>query len=362
MEKKKIGIMTYHRSINYGAELQAFALMSFLKMQNYNASIIDYWPNYRTDDWDRIKKSSLFEKIRLTELKIAGLYRNSQRRKKTEAFISEYMHLTPVNEKYGIVLYGSDQIWRKFNRPDFKGYDAAYWGDDTISTDFRIAYAASMGNVNINKKEDVQFVERHLKRFDAVSVREQDLVDFFHNQYGLNIKRVLDPVFLLSTTEWNTLLPDKNVPKYKYVLYYKLQKNNKADEMSLRLQKEKGLKVIEMRSFIPEFHYGCRYRFTADAREFLSLLRNAEYVISSSFHGVALSIRFNKDFFYWGNSTSANRISSLLSSLGLKERMNPNVYEISLDKNIFWDDINTKLETLERDSKEWLMTQINKCE
>ena len=81
-----------------------------------------------------------------------------------------------------------------------------------------------------------------------------------------------------------------------------------------------GYKVIEMRSYMPFFHYGRRYRLTADAQEFISLIHGAEYVVTSAFHGIAMSIIFEKQFFFTSQKKQANRVASLLQTLGLESR------------------------------------------
>ncbi len=354
----KIGILTYHRSLNYGAELQALALMTFISNLGHDASIIDYWPKYRTSFWSETLALPFAQMLLAIKLRLMTCIRYGIRKRNTERFINQYMKLTSTSDKYDVAIYGSDQIWRKFNKKGLKGFDEIYWGTDTIRASKRVAYAASMGSVQIIKEEDKLFVSEHLKNFDALSCREQDLKDYCKSQFHIEIMKVIDPVFLLSSEQWNHLLPDKNVPPYNYLLYYTVMRNKKTEDIADMIHKKTGLPIIELRGILVNFHYGKRYRFTADAQEFLSLIRNASYVVASSFHGVALSLCFNKEFYYAGSSKSVNRISSLLSQVGLMNRIITSEREIDLTKTIEWQEVNRKLDGIVTISKQWLSKKL----
>lgn len=356
--KMKIGILTYHRSLNYGAELQALALMTHLRSIGHNASIVDYWPDYRTKFWKETFARPFMQILRAIELRMMTSIRYFLRKRNTEKFINHYMILTPVSDSYDAVIYGSDQIWRKFNKKELKGFDPVYWGANVIKAKYRLSYAASCGSVKILKESDRPFISSHLNNFDAISCREKDFVDYCKDYFEVEPVKVLDPVFLLSINQWKSLLPDKEVPQNKYVLYYTTTKNRFLDSAIEKIQGETGLPVIELRGTIVEFHYGRRYRFTADAQEFLSLLRNASYVVVSSFHGVALSLVFNKEFYYTGDEKSTDRIYSLLSDVGLLNRIVSRGQAININQRIDWSLVNKKLEIMVSESKEWLSDQI----
>lgn len=358
----KIGILTYHRSLNYGAELQAIALMNYIKGMGHDVTIIDYWPKYRTDRWGKILSLPFLKALREVELMTMTCLRTHMRKRNTAKFIKKYMNLSDIHDRFDIVVYGSDQIWRKFSTANFRGYDKVYWGEGVISAKHRITYAASMGKISVKGDNDKTFIIDHLNNFQAISLREQDFIDYCRLTFDIHFPKVLDPVFLLSETEWKELVPDKNVPQFKYILYYTIMYNKETQRIVDVLQKQTGLRVIEMRMTIPEFHYGSRYRYSADAQEFISVLRNAEYVVASSFHGVALSLKFNKQFYYAGSKTSSNRIISLLNSLGLLDRI---IYEggvINIHEKIDYQKTNRKLSLLEKESKEWLLDILNSYE
>ncbi len=358
----KIGILTYHRSLNYGAELQAIALMNYIKKLGYDVTIIDYWPDYRTDRWGKIKSLPFCKALREVELMLMTCIRTYIRKRNTEKFIKNYMDLSDFSERFDVVIYGSDQIWRKFNTANFRGYDKVYWGEGIIPAKHRITYAASMGKISVKDDKDKSFIMEHFHNFQAISLREEDFIDYCKATFDKVFTKVLDPVFLLSEKEWKELVPDKNVPQFKYILYYTIINNKETQRIVDVLQKQTGLRVIEMRMTIPEFHYGCRYRYSADAQEFISILRNAEYVVASSFHGVALSLKFNKQFYYAGSKTSSNRIYSLLNSLELSHRIINKGDVINRHDQIDYIKTKQKLSLIEKESREWLFSILNSYE
>jgi hypothetical protein len=93
---------------------------------------------------------------------------------------------------FEIVIYGSDQIWRRHNLPHFKEFDEVYFGN-SLQAKKKIAFAASMGEINLNTA-DRTFIESTLKNFDNISVRELSLKNEIKNLVHKEISLVLDPV------------------------------------------------------------------------------------------------------------------------------------------------------------------------
>jgi len=120
-----------------------------------------------------------------------------------------------------------------------------------------------------------------------------------------------------------------------------------------------GIKVIEMRGKIPMMHYGSRYRLTAGPQEFLSVLSGARCVVSTSFHGVALSIRLQKQFYFVSKEKNANRAMSLLTDLGLQDRRVTSSKDHDLGKTIDYADCEIRLQQRVEYSRQWLLKQLN---
>ena len=359
----KIGILTFHRSTNYGAQLQAYALRRFLSLAGHDASVIDYWSDYRQE------REHLFSMSELRELKTTAklIYiftrlltciRFLKRRNAARYFAENHLNLSKY-DSFDVVVYGSDQIWRKFQRTNFKGYDPVYFGQDYVNTYRRITYAASMGPVAFETEADKAFFKKSMQNFDAISVRESGLQTMLAEEFGVTATKVCDPTLLLSADDWSGLIDNRYIPAYPYILYYRLNPNTTADRFVERLSYAKGMKVIEFRGKISMMHYGKRYRLAAGPQEFLSVLSGAKYVVSTSFHGVALSIRLHKQFFFVSKENNANRAMSLLSDLNLQDRRVISPSEYDLEKRIDYDECEMRLQQLVEHSRQWLLKQLN---
>ena len=359
----KIGILTYHRSPNYGALWQAYALRTFLSDQGYDVSVIDYWPDYHIRMYEAklISRSSL-EGLSLKS-KLYAIYRslricflNYLRLSRTNAFSHKHMHLTKSSH-VDICVYGSDQIWRKQHQDDCESFNPVYFGNNYIDASRRISYAASMGDIEINSKQDKGFIEASLARFDAISVRETDLQRALSNYSNKHIEIVSDPVFLLSPKQWRNILPVKPICKDKYIFLYNLEDDRIASEIAQRLSREYNLPIMEVRGYVGDKRNPANKTQTASPVHFLSLLHDAEYVVTSAFHGVALSLCFNKQFYYAAPDELAGRAMSLLKILKLKNRRVTEMqgFEVEI---IDYMKINPLIESYRAKSRNWLISSI----
>ena len=359
----KIGVLTFHRSTNYGAQLQAYALRRFLSQAGHNASVIDYWPDYRRE------RDLLFSLSELRELKASAkivylltrlltCVRFLMRRNAARTFAETHLNLSK-DEHYDLVVYGSDQIWRKFQRTTFKGYDPVYFGQKHVEAHRRITYAASMGPVTFETDSDKVFFQESMYNFDAISVRESGLQAMLAEEFAIAAARVCDPTLLLSAEEWSQLIDERQIPAQPYILYYRLNPNTDADHFVERLTTTTKIKVIELRGKIPLLHYGSRYRLTAGPVEFLSLLSGAQYVVSTSFHGVALSIRLHKQFYFVSKEKNANRAMSLLTELGLQDRRVTMPSRYDMEQRIDYGDCELRLQKIVENSRLWILEQLS---
>jgi hypothetical protein len=331
-DKMKIGVLTYHRAENYGALLQAYALRAYLQQQGYEASFVDYWPKYhenyfRVFSLSKLKKGNLKAKMKyLNENLVWGVVKK-RRKRHLQLFMKEHLGLPDeiryssnqaTCSEFDVVVYGSDQIWRKQNLPGHKGFDFWYFGSDNVIAK-KISYAGSMGTINTTPEENEQ-LKPYFAKFDALAVRETPLKDYLA-KLGFDSAVVLDPVFLLNKEDWRKLYTTTNPKlKEKYILYYNLLRNAESTKFANRLSQMTNLPIIEISKEFGLRQMGSRYNHTASVQEFLSLIDHAEYVVSNSFHGCALSIIFEKQFYAIGMGMKANRVQSLLSTLNIEDR------------------------------------------
>ncbi len=292
--KDKIGIMTFHNAINYGAVLQAYALSTWLISKGYKCEIIDYscekFKNaYRVFRiYDKTPKGVLAAAV-----KIPYIY---MRNKKFKDFAAEMLCLSKkkysreniksANSDYGVFITGSDQVWNL----TLTGYDKSYFLDFADSEKKRLSYAASIGKGILSDKEKEVF-ERELEKFVCISVRENEAKYVVENITQRSALCVLDPVFLPDAALWKAFAEENR--RGKYIFVYCLHEKD-VFKVAEKLAHATGLHVVcvtnEFNSPIKAEYLRC-----AGVEEFVSLIANAEYVVTDSFHGAALSVIFRKN-------------------------------------------------------------------
>ena len=357
-----IGILTYHRSPNYGALWQAYALKTFLADKGYDVSVVDYWPDYHRRMYEKkligrasLKRLSLKSKLYSIYNSLRIYFLNYLRLNRTNAFSRKYMHLTKPSQ-VDVCVYGSDQIWRKQHQDDCESFNPVYFGNNYIEATKRISYAASMGDIEIDSEQDKEFIKTSLDRLDAISVREADLQRVLSDYTNKHIEIVSDPVFLLSIEQWKRIL-SSNSTHGRYIFLYNLEDDTTALEIAQRLSKEYNLPIREVKGYVREMRNPADRTQTASPIHFLSLLHGAEYVVTSAFHGVALSLCFNKQFYYAAPDELAGRAMSLLKILKLENRRVAEMqgFEVEI---IDYTKINPLIVSYRVKSQNWLISSI----
>lgn len=353
----KIGILTYHRTLNYGACLQAIATRFILEKMGHEAYYVDYWPEYHSLKY----KAFSLKKFKYISI-LGGLkyiidsikyYRYRQERiSNFEQFFKVYLYpyCRSVKEEYDIIIYGSDQIWRKHS--ELRDYNPVYFGDNNFKTKCHVAYSASMGILPSSNK-DMDRVKDLVSHMNKIAVREENLKELLLNLGFDNIQVTLDPTLLLDKKEWENIIPLKSSLNFKYMLLYSIGNSAFDIEKVKGYAKKHGCKLVVLSGNAKQ--KSTKLVYTTDGPDkFLSLIRHAECVFTSSFHGLAFSIIFEKEFFasYYKNS---NRAETLLNLLEIKGRLLPPKTSIPQDvPPIDYKEVRSRLEVLRQDSLSFL--------
>jgi hypothetical protein len=367
----KIGILTFHRAHNYGALLQAYALQTFLKNLGHEVNLIDYWPEYHRSDYKLIpnfKSRSFSGKIKAVLYFLIGFFKILKRSRGYEQFIVKQFNLscnprfkTDIEIKYleyDAVVYGSDQIWRYSNYDTFEGFSDVYFGAYPKNVKKKVAYAASMGVINSSKIEE-SYLKSVLHNFNSISVRENNLKSVIEKILGHPVPLVLDPVFLLNRNQWLNLNAASNIlPKEKYIFFYHLTFSKDAINFTNSLKAYYGFRIIEIRGRVAPLLFGNRYAQTASPSDFISLIQNAEIVVSTSFHGVAFSLLFEKQFYALGMNNNSNRVQTLLGELGVSRRYLKKSESFDLNEKIDYGIINKSISLLKDKSQKYLIDSL----
>ena len=353
----KIGIVTYHRTLNYGAVMQSLATRFILQEMGHEVYYVDYWPDYHRESYalfpmKKFMKYDILQKGKYL-LMFVKLFKSKKRRIfNFEKFFQSqiYPYCRPVDSSFDIVVYGSDQIWRK--QKSLGTYNPFYFGDNLIKTNHHISYAASMGILPDNEADKVK-LKKLVSHIEKISVREEELQLLLLSLGFEDVSLSLDPTLLLSSKEWDKYLPTEKYIGEKYALMYILSSDAFDIKEVKKFTDSKGLKLIILRGNATTKETSTNIT-SAGPYEFIRLMKNAEYVFCVSFHGLAFSIIYEKQF-YTSFTSNAGRAVSLLKQLGIERRMlapkSPIPQnEMLIDYNI----VRNKLEALSKESLEFL--------
>ena len=361
-KKMKIGILTFHCAINFGAVLQAFGLFQYLRSLGHDVSVIDYRPDYLIKQYrpfylKRIKEGRS-KKLRLFFLlrEVLALHIRYGREKLFRRFIKDHLHLSPLQlddkaNDFDAFVFGSDQIWNRWITQS----DMVFWGEaPAFEGKRRIAYAASAGSVNALDEDAMS----NLERFDAVSVREKSLADYLKSFTTKKIDTVLDPVLLAGKELFSAIATTKQ--RSPYLLYFSLEGDDKLRPIVERLAKKRNLELIEVRSYNICFTKG-NVKNVLSINDFLGLFLYADFVVTKSFHGTAFSILFEREFMvYYDGQEAPERMHNLLNALGLGNRLKHIDESLTTSSPIDWQQVNEKLEQIRISSRQFL-TEALRC-
>lgn len=301
----KIGILTFHSAKNYGAALQCRCLYEVLRSLGHEVSVIDYRPDYLTAPY-KLWKSS-FAKHPMTMLKVSAKLAGALKRDAAFAAFESGLSLSPVEgSRFDAIFYGSDQIW---NRNICQGVDPVFYAGAPVSAMARnIAYAASDGDI-VPSAEEQKVIRRYLHNFHRIGVREESMLERM-DEVGIPAVLNLDPVMLAGTEILDRICAP--VKEKDYVLTYEAIDNPKVESLASEIAAKNGLKVLP----IARTPYS-KGRNKYGPAEFITLIKNASHVVTTSFHATALAILYGKAFDFVHTGTKADgRIDSLLRSLG----------------------------------------------
>ncbi|WP_394121300.1 polysaccharide pyruvyl transferase family protein [Planococcus donghaensis] len=353
----KIGIQTFHKTTNYGAILQTYALQKYINDRGIDCEIIDYSSPAITRREEPMKLKNIVSFKDLLKY-ITGSRAQKLKHKKFDLFIQNFIKISDIHyvkkslnkasSVYDIIIVGSDQVWNL----DLTEKDYSYFLDYASNKTLKCSYAPSFGYEQIPEiyKEESKFF---LEQFNYLSVREQQGEAIINELTNRISTVVLDPTFLLPKEQWETISSGDKVKK-NYILVYFIHNGDSTFDFIKKLANDYDCEIIYINKTF-RLKKGMKNIRSASPNEFLTLLINAEFVVTGSFHGVALSIIMNKQFFYERASNKNNynsRIDSIITLLNLEEQnilLNENDYS-SIDYNL----VEGKLRIFKKTSIEYI--------
>ena len=319
---KKIGIITFHTALNYGAVMQTYALQQFLEKKGICTEIIDY----RSPFIDKCYRPFFISNRKILNSLVRGiLFGRIIKNKRTvfEQFSKCYLHLSRKylssdeiekdRDDYSFFISGSDQVWSTISA----GFDPVYFLP-FAKNEQKISYAASIGTNSLSDAQCLEYKKR-LNGFSCLSVRETSAVDLLqkldpHRKIYVHI----DPTLLLQKDSWFSLLSGLpvGIPE-NYLLLFNVENPISDIAFAKSLANKRKLKIVYINDRTVLKDRNIIYVEAPPPDIFLTLFANANIVVTNSFHGTVFSIIFQKEFYVeLENKKQKNiRIENLLKEL-----------------------------------------------
>lgn len=340
----KIGILTFHYSTNYGAVLQATALLKVLHANGYDAEIINFVPsNYRSPSLSsRLKK--LFHLVKtkgkiLKKLVISTKYKKSITDTFNQYRGNNLVMSSQVNEKnitdllanYHTIIVGSDQVWNPSQRKKsvyFLNFGSKFLGQ-------KIAYAADSSSAAVSDG-DKQLLRSVLDMFSGISVRNEHSLDFVKTVTGQEPEIVADPTLLYDFEAYSSAAPYE-----PYILEYTLGSeiagtNRAAVEVIKKIHGNLKVHSIKDPTSINNLcDYADIVHYDLGPNEWINMIQNASFVFTDSYHGVLFSIKYHKPFLaYYAEDLRAGRLIDTGKRYGIERHIIRSIDEIRTKKSL----------------------------
>ena len=298
---KKIGILTLPFGPNYGMNLQLYALQEILRQMDCNVVVINR-------KWNRIRRNSgviaaikRYFYYKFVCNRIFRFYQNNINLSRP-CYTSEEIANVCKDYDLDVVVIGSDQVWRIENT---RGANLDFFGgfSDYLKNVKLFSYAASFGNDKWKGTTDeTKAISVLLKKFGAISVREETAILMCSELFDVDSVCTLDPTLLLPAIDYPI------APKYGFtnsiIVSYILDKSETKRKIVDNIRKHKHIeKHFEL--YPPNRKSYTRYKYSVE--EWLYYISNASFIVTDSYHGMLFSIIFKRQFLVLGNDKTVNK-------------------------------------------------------
>lgn len=312
----KIGILTFHRTTNFGSYLQTYGLYKKIADMGYCCEIIDYrcpavekresLNKNTANGLKALLKKILFQRALDRKAKALSDFSMANMRF-SRPYTPENIH--EANADFDVFIVGSDIVWGL----DITECDYNYFLKFVDDGKKMYAFSSSVGTQTNDHMTDIGPL---LGRFDRITVRESSMVKWVKEVSGCNAEWVCDPTMLLTADEWRTVIPFEQL-ECNYVLVYFNNPNKKTIRDAIEYGAKYGKKVLFINYGLPES--GVKNIKPKSLNEFLSYICYADHIFTASYHGMLFSLYFNKEMTFYTRD-HANRMISLAERLGIQEQ------------------------------------------
>ena len=365
---KKICLITYTRSPNYGAALQLYATYKALEQLGGKVTVLDYQNQFESQKRGlRFILSGAGIKEVVREYVGSYVFGVKNNAKRNFGDFYNQMHyskrIKSINElmktdEFDVLCVGSDQVW---NPRITNGYDDVFTLNIQTSSR-KISYASSMGSCNFEEYPDRDFLNA-IDKFDRISVREEVARQYLCNRISKPIKKVVDPTLLIGEEGWNKAINENDKgfqPNEKYVLVYALGGYFESNlVLAQKVARMIGAKVYAITLSNRRKNVD-KIITDASPLDFVRLVRDASFVVTNSFHGTCFSIIMKTPFYSVRFGDNPARAEELLKLCKLENRLFKEDDEIQTE--VLNNDDVVKAQTIVNisieDSKNWLYRAV----
>lgn len=371
--KTRLGLLTFHASYNCGSMLQTYAMQQYLTKKGYDIEIIDFSTQGQKELYSVFSRNSTLKLFLRNVVIFFHRKRIARNYEKYEEFKNNKFHLTQKKthnwkdidvSNYHALIVGSDQVWNT----TIIDYDIAYflpWNDI-----YKVAYAPSFGAKNpIKYSKSIDEIKQLMLDFNALSSRENNGKQWIKELTKKDVPVVLDPTLLLDETDYeNIIANDISIPE-KYIFYYSPTYSIEHNRFVKQIARKFGLPVIAFNAksfYLRAMNFsGFKLPDYENPESYLRLMKNAELVITTSFHGTVFSTVFRKKFWVIKNGGmygDDDRVATLLSELELNDRLIVPQFDDSFNymAEVSYTDYTKRLRELREVSEKFLLSSLEK--
>lgn len=319
--------LTYHNSINYGAVLQTYALQQKIQLLGHENIVLEYPYPASKQYYSNLSVANPYSFLKSLYINIMMFIRKKQHvklRKSFTDFHTQHLNLTREYKSMedlqnntpdvDCLITGSDQVWNMRLMSNFKSaYFLSFGKKDLL----RFSYAASIERLDYTEEQKEQ-VRKWLSCFKGISVREDSAKDYIESFTDYKCVNVLDPVFLLDKNDWNKLATKPRI-EGPYILCYQVLSNKRMQEVVNMLQKKTGYPIVVVSNLAFKWIKSDYTFFDVPPEEFLGFYNNASIVVTTSFHGTALGIIYNKPTYSLVKDVLSNRTKDLMRMFNIEK-------------------------------------------
>lgn len=364
---KRFGTISYNiycNFTNYGSALQTWALHQAIKKTGNNPILVDYCPDVLLDKnplnpyknmWDQADDSK-----KMVELSMPSIVENYSKFddfyhrcfiRTARKYTSQNFDDVVIDETLDGFVCGSDTIFC----PDEFGFDDGYYANYDVMRNRSVAYAASFGDPHFTN-ESYKILDERLLNFRAFGIRENLMIPYIQKHVSVPVQRVLDPTLLLTEEEYEPITAEPCMSE-KYLLLYSRRYSQIMEQYAEKIASENGWKIVEISLRATNIEIGHVMRYDAGVEEFLSLVKNAQFIVTNSFHGMIFSVQFRRPFVIFSREQCDNKIDEMLDLFGLADHKMITGNECY--NPIDYDRVHNSINTARQESYEFLKMELS---